>query len=94
MSALQGELADLIRRDRARRVRRRKFSKIVEDFIVGQLVLALGALSGGFMLMLAVGVAHAEWIRQLPTIGYWWAVLLVYLLRGVFSNAKTKDGER
>lgn len=96
MTALQGELLKLVVRDRKRRERRRKLGEVTLDIIAAQIGYVLGALSNGFMLMLAVGVAHAEWIPQLPTIGYWWACLLVYLLHGVFSRAvpKAKDGER
>lgn len=49
----------------------------------------------GWMLMLAVGVARAEWIRQLPTLGFWWALLLVVLARplfGGYARANKKNG--
>lgn len=52
---------------------------------------ALLALLGGFALMLAIAVAHSHWIPALPTIGYWWSVLLVYLLRGSFATISKKD---
>jgi hypothetical protein len=54
---------------------------------------SLLALLGGFALMLAVGVAHAHRITTLPTIGYWWSVLLVYLLRGSFTTISKRDLE-
>jgi ethanolamine transporter EutH len=54
---------------------------------------SLLALLGGFALMLAVAVAHAHWITTLPTIGYWWSVLLVYLLRGSFTTISKRDLE-
>lgn len=69
-------------------VKRRKRNQAIRKAIVGTLTNWIGCLYSGWMLMLAVGVAHAEWIRVLPTIGYWWAVLLVLLLRGVFSVPK------
>lgn len=47
---------------------------------------ALNALFGGWMLMLAVGVIHFHWLPSLPTVGYWVSVLLVLLMRGVFSR--------
>lgn len=53
-------------------------------------VLIVGALNGlfaGWMLMLGAGVIHAEWIHQLPTIGFWWAVLIGWLLRSALTNA-------
>lgn len=43
-------------------------------------------LIGGWLTMLAIGVAHAEWIPTLPTLGYWWTVLLVTLTRGLFTG--------
>ncbi len=49
---------------------------------------ALMALWGGWMLMLAVGVAHDQWTPTLPTIGYWWAALIVWLLQGAFTTIK------
>jgi hypothetical protein len=39
-----------------------------------------------WMFMLGVGVAHAEWIHQLPTLGFWWALLLVVLIRPLFAG--------
>lgn len=96
MTALQGELLGIIRRDRARRSRRRRFGEFLVRYITSLLGLALTSLLNGWLLMLAVGVIHDHWITALPTVGYWWACLVVYLLRGVFSvttTAKTKDGE-
>jgi hypothetical protein len=41
-----------------------------------------------------VGVAHAEWIPALPTIGFWWMTLLVLLTRGIFTgHANTSKGK-
>jgi len=73
----------------SKRTKRRKYvCRLVTGFITNILI----AFLNGWALMLAVGVAHAEWIPQLPTIGYWWSVLIVYLLSGVFSKATpTKD---
>lgn len=47
---------------------------------------AFGALFQGWMLMLTVGIVHLHWLRDLPTIGYWLSVLIVALMRGVFSH--------
>jgi hypothetical protein len=47
---------------------------------------ALNAFVDGWLLMLAVGILHIHWWPALPTIGYWWAVITVALLRGVFSR--------
>ncbi len=35
------------------------------------------------------GIAHAEWISALPTIGYWWACLLAALLCAAFTPYQT-----
>jgi hypothetical protein len=72
------ELAKLGRKTKTRR-------KALGTFISGLVTNCLVTLSNAWMFMLAVGVAHAEWIRQLPTVGYWTSVLLVVLLKGVFS---------
>jgi hypothetical protein len=52
---------------------------------LGALVLfVLNNLDSGWMLMLGVGVIHAEWIPQLPTLGF---CLIAYLLRTALSHA-------
>ncbi len=53
------------------------------------IVTPSNALAQGWALMLAVGIIHSEWIPALPTIGYWWAVLIVFLLSGSFSRTRT-----
>jgi hypothetical protein len=57
----------------------------MKAFIVALLLSPIQALIGGLWFMLAVGIVHAEWLPKLPTIGYWWAVLIVFLLAGVFE---------
>lgn len=86
------EIAALIREKRRREKRRETAS-----FIVARLLFRItSSFLDGWFLMLAVGIAHAYWIPQLPTIGYWWAVVIVALLSGVFSREppakpKSKD---
>ena len=96
MTALHGELLDIVRKDRARRTRRERLAKFVTDYVTSLLTNAVAALFGGWMFMWGVGVAHAHWMPQVPTIGYWWAALIVFLLRGVFSAPQTaaKDVSR
>jgi hypothetical protein len=60
-------------------------------WIVLHLANGAMALIGGWLLMLAVGVVHAEWITDLPTVGYWWAVVIVWLLQGTFMTIKRED---
>jgi len=50
--------------------------------ILGHIALSAGAAMGlGWIFMLTVGVIHAEWLPMLPTIGYWWAVIIIGLIR-------------
>lgn len=51
---------------------------ILTFLIVGAIHIAMG----GWLLMLAVGVVHHEWIPACPTIGIWWACILSACLRG------------
>lgn len=87
MTTIQGELIDLVRRDRRRRSR----WKALGEFVVALLMLCVESLLTGWFLMLAVGVIHHEWIPSCPTIGYWWAALLSGLLR---SGLGLRDGSR
>jgi len=48
--------------------------------VAAPIVLALGALFGGWMFMLTVGVIHGEWLPMMPTIGYWSAVKVSFML--------------
>lgn len=49
--------------------------------IIGFLVLvAVGAMLGGWLFMLTVGVIHGEWLPMMPTIGYWSAVKVSFML--------------
>lgn len=66
----------------------------VEMVAEALLTAVASVLIGALMLMTAVRVAHDHWIPQLPTIGYWWAALLVLLLRGVFSAAPKIERHR
>lgn len=49
--------------------------------VIGFLVLvAAGAMFGGWLFMLTVGVIHGEWLPMMPTIGYWSAVKVSFML--------------
>jgi hypothetical protein len=78
------EIMSLVRAKR----RRRKFWAGVGRFVVTSLTAAVAAFADGWLFMLAVGVAHDHWLTSMPSIGYWWAVLIVWLARGVFSPIK------
>jgi|KBSSwiStaDraftv2_1062776.scaffolds.fasta_scaffold01170_32 hypothetical protein len=75
------DIVRLIRKGRRAETR----GKAVEGCITRLIISALTFLLRGFWLMLAVGIIHAEWWPALPTVGYWWSVLIVSLLPGVFS---------
>lgn len=66
----------------------------VIKFVLHHLTNGLLALAGGWMLMFAVGVTHSHWIPALPTIGYWWAALIVWLLQGAFSTIDFDEKKR
>lgn len=84
------KIVDLLRAD----TRRRKRRATLADLITAYITSAILALVNGWFLMLAVGVARDEWLTNLPTVGYWWAVLLVYLLQGVFSRVPPSKSKR
>lgn len=59
--------------------------KTTAGAITGRLTLIagfaiVGALLGGWLLMLTVGVIHGEWLHDMPTIGYWSAVKVSAML--------------
>lgn len=39
--------------------------------------------------MLAIEAIHNGWWNTVPTIGYWWAVLVTLLLRAAFYQVST-----
>ena len=49
---------------------------------------ALTALLRGWLLMLAVGVAHHDWSPRIPPMGFWTAVLLTALYPIAASTIK------
>lgn len=85
-SDLSAALIDLVRKDKARKSRRKALVKFL-----GVLAQFVGRwLFGGLWLMLAVGVVHHEWLPACPTIGFWWAVLLAALLRMALAEIPPK----
>lgn len=53
---------------------------IIGTITVAACAVAVGALLGGWLLMLTVGVIHGEWLPMMPTIGYWSAVKVSAML--------------
>lgn len=62
---------------------------IIGVILLGLVVSAAGSLAFGWVFMLLIGVVHAEWLPALPTIGYWWAVLITFLLRATLMSVDT-----
>jgi hypothetical protein len=83
MSFDYNEAARLIRLGK----RSERRGKALQGCLRAILAKVLSDLLTGWTVMLAVGVAHAEWMPALPTIGYWWTVLIVVLTRALFIAA-------
>jgi formate/nitrite transporter FocA (FNT family) len=89
MTTFAPELVKLVQAEKRRQNRRKAYGRFAQALITSALV----TLSHGWLFMLAVGIAHGEWVPALPTIGYGWALVLVALLRGVFSPIKRSKDE-
>jgi cytosine/uracil/thiamine/allantoin permease len=74
-------LGDLVRKRKRKEQRREAWGKFAKVFFRAALTGVLMSLLCGWYFMLAVGVIHHEWLPQLPTLGYWWSVLIAYLIR-------------
>lgn len=58
------------------------------------IIVAAGALIGGWLLMLTVGVIHGEWLPMMPTIGYVSAVKVSFMLSitvGLYAGFSGRD---
>ncbi len=65
--------------------------KFIMLFLV---IVAAGALIGGWLLMLTVGVIHGEWLPMMPTIGYVSAVKVSFMLSitvGLYAGFSGRD---
>lgn len=62
-----------------------------QDKFAAAFANTLLTMFGGMTFMFAVGVVHHEWWPAVPTIGYWWSVLLVYLIRSSFGAVKPRE---
>jgi hypothetical protein len=64
------------------------------ELIIDLVAAALMSVLGGWAFMLAVGIVHHEWIKQCPTIGFGWALLLASLMRSaLFLNENWRKRE-
>lgn len=66
-----------------------KGTELVVDLVASTILVFVN----GWLFMLAVDLVHNEWIHSLPTIGYWWAVLLVWLIKGLFCKTHTDSSK-
>lgn len=72
-----------IAQDAVEAERKRRIGKRVESVLYYALTL-IGVFVSGWLFMLAVGIAHADWIPTLPTIRYGTACWLMVLLHGAW----------
>lgn len=90
MSTNQALCAAVIQREKGRR-KRHAVAKAVAKAAV---FAAAGALLRGWIFMLLVGVVHADWLHQVPTVGYGTACLVAWLwsaVRNVNFNVETTE---
>lgn len=94
--ALSRELFDIVRDRQRKRTRREQARAFAGKFWKGLIGGATHWLIDGWMFMLAVGLVHHEWAHAVPTVGFWWAVLIAGLLRSALnpapSSAKSPGG--
>lgn len=81
MNDNMAELVRLAKRGRRAEQSSKAWRRALEAIIVA----LIAAVWRGFFLMLGVGIIHDHWILSLPTIGYWYAVLVYMLLDLVFD---------
>jgi hypothetical protein len=88
MSIDYAEIGRLVKKGR----RAEKRAKAVEGCITALITSLISGFLKGWLFMLAVGIMHDHWVPALPTIGFWWSVLLMFVLPS-FGTApsKTKD---
>lgn len=85
-SAFAQEMFDIVRDRQRKRSRRQKIRAALGKVLGTLCLVATRWLLGGLMFMLAVGVIHHEWIPALPTLGFWWSVLVSALLRSALAS--------
>lgn len=57
-------------------------------------MVIIGSVLGGWLMMLMVGIIHAQWIPQLPTVDYGTAFLVASLLRGALYVPQGARGSK
>lgn len=84
MTTTREEIVDLVNDGRRYRERRGKW----ERFWAGVLVRLIFAPIDGWLFMLAVGIVHDHWWPAVPTIGFWWALMLAVLFNAIFAGTR------
>lgn len=82
------EVIRLARLGRQAEEKKKKNEKAYIGCLTYIVVRVLNTLIQAWCLIVAVGVAQDHWIPGLPGLGYWWAVVLVFLLQGTFSATR------
>lgn len=90
MSIDYAELARLAKKGR----RAEQASKVYKGCLTALFTTVSVNAFQAYMFMLAIGIVHAEWWPAVPTIGYWWSLLVVFLVRGVFSPLPKTSKEK
>jgi succinate dehydrogenase hydrophobic anchor subunit len=90
MTTTRDDLVALVRDGTKYRQNRSRWERFWIYFITALILAPLN----GWMLMFAIGVAHHHWWPAVPTIGYWWAVLLACLLRSALTSTSTDTPAR
>jgi hypothetical protein len=86
MNMTRDDIVGLVRDGSKYRRKRAAWDK----FWVALLVQLMLAPLAGWWFMLGVGVIHHEWWPAVPTVGYWWSIVIVYLLRASLSTTRTE----
>lgn len=87
MSIDYAEAARLIKKGR----RAEQRGKAVNGCLTALGTSVITGFLKGWLFMLAVGIAHAHWVHGLPTIGFWWSVLLMWVMPSLGGTTRAKD---
>lgn len=89
MSIDYAEAARLIKRGR----RAEQRGKALEGCVTALVTSLISGFLKGWLFMLAVGIMHDHWVPGLPTIGFWWSVLLMFVLPSFGSASTSKKDD-
>jgi hypothetical protein len=81
------EVVDLVKEGMVARSKKEKRRRDLGEMTV----MIIGSVWAAWLLMLVVGIIHAEWIHQLPTVDYGTSFAVAALLRGAFYNPRSRS---